>query len=326
MRTPAPALILIGALLASLTACTAAPAECEPLIPMGASPATVDATGDVGDSPEVDFPTPLFTERAQQSVLVPGSGDVVRGGGIVDLEVSLFDASSGELITATAYDDAEAPLRTTAGEPVEAATTPLFGKVVQCADVGSRIAVTATVADVFGAGTLDPALGLADDAPVVAVLDVMRSYLGRATGTPQLGAQGVPAVVTSPSGVPGVTIPDEDAPSELRVHPLITGNGQAVEAGDRVVLHYTGLLWDEKTVFDSSWERGAAATFTAASFTDDPNGVVPGLAEGLIGQTVGSQVIVVIPPGDGYPEGQAPASVPAGATMVFVVDVLGVEG
>ena len=55
-------------------------------------------------------------------------------------------------------------------------------------------------------------------------------------------------------------------------------------------------------------------------------GVVPGLAEGLIGQTVGSQVIVVIPPELGYPAGQAPASVPEGSTMVFVVDILGLEG
>ena len=327
MRTHAPALILIGALLASLTACTAGPDVCEPLIPTGSSPATVDATGEVGESPEVKFPTPLFSERAQQSVLVSGSGsgDIVPVGGIVDLEVSLFDGTTGEPITATAYDEAQAPLRTTAGEPVEGATTPLFGKVMQCAEVGSRIAVTATIADVFGSGTLDPTLGLQDDSPVVAVIDVMQSYLGRATGTPQLGAQGVPAVVTSPSGVPGVSIPDTEAPSELRVHPLVTGDGQTVEEGDRVVLHYTGLLWDEKTVFDSSWDRGAAATFTAASFEDDPNGVVPGLAAGLIGQTIGSQVVVVIPPADGYPEGQAPASVPSGATMVFVVDVLGIE-
>ena len=48
--------------------------------------------------------------------------------------------------------------------------------------------------------------------------------------------------------------------------------------------------------------------------------------DGLIGQTVGSQVIVVIPPELGYPEGQSPATIPAGSTMVFVVDILGIEG
>ena len=325
MRTPAAAIVLSGVLLATLTACTAAPAACEPLVGTGSGAATVDAAGEVGQTPEVSFPTPLISDGPQQSVLVGGDGAIVAPGGVVDLEVSLFDAASGELITATAYDEAQDPLRTTAGEPAEGSTTPLFSELVQCAEVGSRIAATATIGDVFGTGALDPALGFEDDAPVVVVIDVMQSYLGRATGTPQLGAQGVPAVVTSTEGVPGVTIPDEEAPSELRTHVLVSGGGDEIAEGDRVVLHYTGLLWDEKTVFDSSWERGAAATFTAASFEDDPNGVVPGLAEGLIGQTVGSQVIVIIPPEDGYPEGQAPASIPPGSTMVFVVDVLGIE-
>ena len=99
----------------------------------------------------------------------------------------------------------------------------------------------------------------------------------------------------------------------------------AIEEGDRAVVHYTGLLWSTRTVFDSSWDRGAPATLTITSFDNDPNGVVPGLAEGLVGRTVGSQVIVVIPPELGYPTGQAPATIPDGSTMVFVVDILGIE-
>ncbi len=52
---------------------------------------------------------------------------------------------------------------------------------------------------------------------------------------------------------------------------------------------------------------------------------MPGLAEALIGQNVGSQVIVAIPPEQGYPEDQRPATIPEGSTMVFVFDVLGIE-
>jgi peptidylprolyl isomerase len=52
---------------------------------------------------------------------------------------------------------------------------------------------------------------------------------------------------------------------------------------------------------------------------------VPGFAKALIGQRVGSQVIAVIPPKDGYPTGQAPTTVPDGSTMVFVFDILGIE-
>lgn len=320
MRT-VPALIVSTALVATLTACVPfSSAECEPVVPTGESPSYVRATGDLLSAPDVTFATPLRTQGAQQTVLESGEGETIAAGQIVDFQVSLFSGVDGELITQSAYDPASAPLRRTAGSDVD-----VLAEVLQCAQVGSRIAATGTIADVFGAGALDPSLGLADDDSVVLVLDVQAAYLAKATGVPQLGQSGVPAVVRTPAGVPGVTIPNQAAPEELVVATSILGDGEEIEEGDRAVLHYTGLLWESENVFDSSWERGAPATFVAASFTDDPAGIVPGLAEALIGQTVGSQFIAVIPPADGYPEGQAPGTVPAGSTMVFVVDVLGIE-
>jgi peptidylprolyl isomerase len=318
-----PALIVSAALLATLTACAplGGSAACEPVIPEGESPSFVRAEGEVGAVPEVSFPTPLRTEGAQRSVLVPGEGDPIAAGQIVDFQVSLFSGVDGELITQSSYDDTTNPLRRTAGADMD-----VLAEVVQCAQVGSRIAATGTIADVFGAGTLDPALGLADDDSVVLVLDIEAAYLGKATGLPQLGAQGVPAVVTAPDGRPGITVPNQDPPTELIDHVLTRGDGAEVAEGDRVVMHYTGLDWETEAVFDSSWERGAPATFPAVSFLDQPDGIVPGLAEAIVGKTVGSQVVVVIPPELGYPEGQAPATIPAGSTMVFVVDILGIEG
>ena len=58
-------------------------------------------------------------------------------------------------------------------------------------------------------------------------------------------------------------------------------------------MHYTGVKWSDGTVFDSSWEAGAPATFATT-------GVVEGFKQALEGQTVGSQVLVVIPPAFGY--------------------------
>lgn len=322
LRT-ASALVLSTALVGSLVACTApgGSAACEPVVPTGQAAGYVEATGAFGAQPEVDFPTPLQTDGTQQAVIDAGEGDPIAAGQIVDFQVSLFNGEDGELITASSYDAAEPPLRRTAGSGID-----LLAEAVQCAQVGSRIAVTGTIADVFGADTLDPSLGLGNDDAIVMVLDVQAAYLGRATGIPQLGASGIPAVVTTPDGIPGVTIPNEDPPTELRAHTLVLGQGAAIEEGDRAVVHYTGLLWATRTVFDSSWDRGAPATLTITSFENDPNGVVPGLAEALIGRTVGSQVIVVIPPELGYPAGQAPATIPDGSTMVFVVDILGIEG
>lgn len=322
VRTSAPALILTGVVLATLTACTtpSSAQACTPAVPTGESPGYVTTSSEFLEAPDVDFPTPLTSKRSEQAVMTAGEGAPIRRGAVVDLEVSLFDGSSGELITSSSYDPEGNPLRRTAGSDVD-----ILAEIVQCAQIGSRIAATATIEDVFGAGKLDPSLGLDDGDPIVLVIDVADAYLGKAEGVPQFGASGVPAVVTTPDGVPGITVPDEAPPTELIDHVLVRGHGEAIEEGDRAVLHYTGVLWGAKRVFDSSWERGAATTFTVASFEDDPEGIVPGLAQALVGKTVGSQVVVVIPPALGYPEGQAPASVPAGSTMVFVVDVLGIE-
>lgn len=317
------ALILSAALVGSLAACTnpLSSAECLPVVPEGPSAALVSATGAFGSPPRVDFPTPLRSNGTQTAVIDAGDGAIITAGQFVDFQVSLFNALDGELITQSAYGNGQPPLRRAAG-----AQTDLLAESLACANVGSRLAVTGTIEDVFGPGALPADLGIADSDPIVLVMDLQAAYLSRASGAPQLGAAGIPAVVTAPSGAPGITIPNEAPPSELRSHTLVRGDGVALEEGDRAVLHYTGVVWESSSIFDSSWTREAPATFTIASFETDPSGIVPGLAQGLIGATVGSQVIVVIPPDLGYPAGQGPASIPPGSTMVFVVDVLGVEG
>ena len=123
------------------------------------------------------------------------------------------------------------------------------------------------------------------------------------------------AVVTAADGTPGLTIPKSDPPTDLKVAVLKQGDGEKVTETNSMVVHYTGVLWEEQTVFDSSWEKGVPTVFTA-------DAIVPGLATALVGQQVGSQVLVVIPPELGYGE-QGSGAIPANATLVFVVDILG---
>ena len=79
------------------------------------------------------------------------------------------------------------------------------------------------------------------------------------------------------------------------VQPLIKGDGATVAAGQTVVVNYVGIVWASGTVFDSSWTRGA--TFTVPIGAGQ---VIPGWDEGLVGQTVGSRVLLAIPPDKGY--------------------------
>jgi FKBP-type peptidyl-prolyl cis-trans isomerase len=310
-------LIAAAVLVSTLAACGAADerAGCTPVVQPGDASRAVNAEGSLGSQPTVTFPTPLVTERSQVTELVRGEGEVLSRGEVADAHLSLYNGEDGQLLTATDY--AESYLRRT----VTADDT--LGKALQCTAVGSRVVFATTVEEVYGAD--NPQIPLENNATIVAVFDVERAFKGRADGAPQLGQNGMPAVVLAPDGRPGISVPSEDAPTDLRIAVLKKGTGPKVAEGDRAVLHYTGLTWDDETVFDSSWETGVPATFTAASFEDDPAGVPPGLADALIGQTIGSQVIAVIPPEFGYPEGQGPAAVPAGSTMVFVLDVLGIE-
>ena len=74
--------------------------------------------------------------------------------------------------------------------------------------------------------------------------------------------------------------------------------------------------WSSHEVFDTSWDSQPASLSLDA--------VVPGFAEAVQGATVGSQLLVVIPPDLGYGD-TAQGAIPAGSTLVFVIDVLGLD-
>jgi len=331
-----PALAIVVALAVPLTACAAVfdSEDCTPVYPEGKASQLVDATGAIGSAPTVDFPTPLVAHEIQSSVIVAGDAagasaddeddderEPIEEGDVVDMQVSLYVGATGELLTKSDYDPAN-PVRRSVGQEND-----VIGDLTACADVGSRIAGILSVADVYGADKLDASLGLKNDDTLVMVIDVERAFPGRASGVPQLPETGMPAVVLSPDGIPGITIPKEPAPDKLRIALLQDGDGATVKKDDEVVVNYTGLLWDTGKIFDSSWDRGVPATFPATSLADAPDGggLVPGFVKALVGQQVGSQVLVVIPPSEGYPAGQAPSSIPDGSTMVFVIDILGIQ-
>lgn len=188
--------------------------------------------------------------------------------------------------------------------------------MMMCASEGSRI-VGAIPYDQMSAEAAT-SMGLKDGESVAVVLDLQRVYLAAADGVPQYNDRpGMPSVVLAPDGAPGIIIPDAAPPSELAVEVLKRGDGPVVTDTDSIRVHYTGVTWDDRTVFDSTWEKGASAAVTL-------DGVVPGFAQALEGATVGSQILAVIPPDLGYGD-EGTGSIPGGATLVFVVDILGVD-
>lgn len=123
---------------------------------------------------------------------------------------------------------------------------------------------------------------------------------------------GSQAKITMP---PGVT-----APSTLKTVVLIKGDGPKVVEGQAVKVSYTGAVWNTGKVFDSTAKHGTKSdTFQVMN-----GALITGFVKGLTGQTLGSRIMMIIPPADGYgSSGQPQAGIKGTDTLVFVVDLLG---
>jgi peptidylprolyl isomerase len=122
---------------------------------------------------------------------------------------------------------------------------------------------------------------------------------------------------------PEIEVPEGEPSDELVVEVLAEGDGAEVQTGEFLVADYLGQTWEPgedggPNVFDNSYDRGQPAGFGIGS-----GQVIPGWDEGLVGQTVGSRVLLVIPPEQGYGEQGTPdGSIPPDSTLVFVIDIL----
>ncbi|MGK2853520.1 MAG: FKBP-type peptidyl-prolyl cis-trans isomerase, partial [Microbacteriaceae bacterium] len=194
-------------------------------------------------------------------------------------------------------------LRTEGYEGASMLPTPAvsIGQFLGCATVGSRVVVAVPETD--------------QDGSSVWVLDVLSAKPSRATGKDQKPVKGMPTVELAPSGAPTVTIPEGEPGAETEVALLKKGDGAIVASGDSVMVQYTGVRWSNGTVFGSSWSQGTPTALVTTELID-------GYREALEGHTVGSQVLVVIPPEFAYGEGQINENDLTGETLVFVIDIL----
>ena len=112
---------------------------------------------------------------------------------------------------------------------------------------------------------------------------------------------------------PKVSAGEGTAPKDLKVGTVKKGTGDSCGADAVLKVNYHGQLWNGKK-FDSSFDRGKPAIFSLKQ-------VVPGWGQGLKDAKPGSRTLLVIPPELGYGD-QATGDIPAGSTLVFVVDTL----
>ncbi len=269
----------------------------------------VDVTGEFGAVPTVVVNAPIEVEDTERRVLIEGDGETAAFGDTVRVDFTLYNGTTGEAATQTDYAEgrqAEFVLN-------EAAFIPGLVKTIECSTAGSRVVGVVPSAQAFGEnGLADFNISAGDT--VVFVVDVVgvEGPLAPAEWT-----DGVPSVERDADGIPTVTLPGGDAPTELLEAVLEEGDGATVVAGDSVEVDYQGISWETGEIFDQSFGK-SPATFSTTQ-------VVQGFGAALVGQKVGSSVIVVIPPELAY--GTDPqAHELGGQTLVFLIDILGVNG
>lgn len=279
----------------------------------------VTVTGDLGTEPQVDLDGQISVEETDCAVLEEGSGERAVEGDIVVFDYLLVNGRTGETYASSWEEGVQASIPLD-DKPIRGLRQALTG-----AQAGSRIAVVMTPEDGYALQGADPANGLEKDDSLVLVTDIsaIRQVLQRAEGTPVAPAAGLPSVTLADDGRPTLTVPGGEPPSALVVQTLIEGSGPVVQAGQDITAHYVGVIWKTGQEFDSSWERTPIESKLKVATADDPEGLIAGWVNGLAGQKVGSQVMLVIPPADAYGEAGAPnAGIGPTDTLVFVIDLL----
>lgn len=274
--------------------------------------------------PFADGDLPFRVSSTQSTTVSEGDGDEITEGHEVQARYVAVNGTTGEQLLST-YDADETVTLDLTNENL----FPAFLQELPGHKAGDSLLLAIPAADAFGAAG-SPQLGVGAEDTLVFYLEIVSSGepLTQATGKTVEPEEGLPEVEADGTSPAQITIPeDAEEPTDLVAQVLVKGEGPKVQEGQTIKVHYTGVTFSDGEIFDESYQRGEPTTFPIGV-----GQVIPGWDEGLVGQTVGSRVLLVIPAEQAYGEAPAddggstaapPAHELAGETLVFVVDILG---
>ncbi|MDF7663324.1 FKBP-type peptidyl-prolyl cis-trans isomerase [Bifidobacterium sp. ESL0763] len=265
--------------------------------------AGVTASGQLGKKPKISFHTPMQVVNNSYAVLQKGDGATIGDGDRVCTQGVSLNAKDGSEMMSTWEKG-----------------TPDCSIVINKKSLNSMYynllkgqKINTTVA--FGVNDGNKS----STSYIMALTLVSKSKADmRAKGEKVADVPAdLPKVTLASNGAPSIDFNGYQPGGSLVAQTLIRGNGKKVTANDTVDVHYTGWVMGKDgkpSQFDSSWSKGAPVQLSLQQ-------VVKGWTQGLAGQTVGSQVLLVIPPDLGYGD-KAQDKIPANSTLYFVVDLL----
>ena len=266
--------------------------------------AGVTATGDLGSKPKVTFQTPTTFKDNSYAVLQKGDGAVIEDTDRVCTQVVFLNGKDGsELGNTWDKNTPDCSLDLTSSSISSAYKELIVGQ-----KLNTTIAIGVSDSNSSGTSYLT----------VLTLVSKPKDY-DKATGTEVTDIPSdLPKVTRGKDGKPSIDMNGYQGSDKLVAQTLVKGSGAEVTNKNTVKVKYTGWLLDG-TQFDSSWDKNT--TLDADTFSGGQHTVIEGWQQGMVGQTVGSQVLLVIPPDLAYGDKKT-GSIPANSTLVFVVDIL----
>lgn len=320
MRRRLPAIISFVALLAT-TACGssttggsgASASTTAGAASVGDGAGLPAVSGDAGKKPTIAKPAGKPVTKLQVKVVTPGAGAALANGD--SIVVNYLGMTWGGKEFDNSFDRGTPfSVELGGGQVIPGWDQGLIGQ-----KVGSRLLLGIPPELAYGAQGAGADIG--PNETLLFVIDVVASFAvgAKATGTAvPLDDPALPKVTGDGADL-AVVVPTTAAPTQLVVKTLVQGAGPAVVAGQNITVQYLGVLWDGGKTFDSSWSRGGKPV----SFAIGAGKVIPGWDEGIVGVKTGSRVLLVLPSDKAYGDAGQPPTIPAKATLVFVVDILG---
>jgi peptidylprolyl isomerase len=281
----------------------------------------VAVSGAFGKAPTITIPAQKPASSLTVKTLIHGTGPALAttDAFVVNYTVDIWNGKSHRL----AYSSFAPPKPT-----LFASQTLLPGlkKALVGQKIGSRVLAVIPPKDGFGTSG-QPQSGIKGTDTLVFVVDLIKNFAANASASGQQVSSGggaLPKVTATAGAAPKIKVPSAKPPAKLVTKVLVKGTGPAIKANQTVVVQYVGAIWRTGKVFDASWKRAQPFGFTIAA---NPSQAIPGWNTGLLGQTVGSRVMLVIPPADGFGKsGNSQVGIKGTDTLVFVVDILGAFG
>jgi len=284
-----------------------------PTIPASTDLTAITLSGDLATSPVVTVAAPWAINQSQNKVVHAGSGALVLPGSVVRLNYVGVNGRTGEVFDSSFER----------GQPASFSLTgvvPGFAKGLTGQHVGSQVLMAMPSADGYGTSGQSGA-GIQDGDSLIFFADILAVSRTGVSGTVGPIPTGLPIVTGDP--LPQVTLPAQaQQPTDLQVVKLITGDGPAVTEGGRLQVNFAEYAWSGSGLTFIRQTYGTASGPVYASLTGGTTTVVPAWSTGLVGVTEGSRVLIVSPPAQAYPNGNAEIGVAKGDYSVWVVDVL----